>query len=475
MPKIKKIHFIGIGGISMSGIAKILFYQGHKISGSDISANKITKQLTKLGIHINYKHSAKNINHPDIIVKSSAIPKKNPEIIEAKKLNIPIIKRAEMLAKIMNTYYGIAVAGTHGKTTTTTMIVDIYQTAGIQPTFVNGGIRKKCNLHAELGNSKYFITEADESDASLIYLQPKIAIITNIEQDHMQTYKGNFVLLQKTFIKFIKNLPKNGVAILCIDNPAIQKILPKIKNCKIITYGFNQKANFCIQQYKQYQKTSTFHIHRNKKKPLQIHLNIPGYHNALNATAAIITAQANNIKTNIILKTMSRFQNVNRRLHNLGYFCIKKKQKKIITFMLIDDYGHHPNEIQNNIQTIRISWPKKRLVMIFQPHRYTRTQDLYKNFVHILGQVDMLILLKIDPAGEKPITHINSNTLCHAIHKKKQIKPIFIKNTKKIPKTLQKILQNNDLLLMQGAGTIAKITQQITDKFPKKNTKFVLS
>nr|WP_281264006.1 UDP-N-acetylmuramate--L-alanine ligase [Candidatus Westeberhardia cardiocondylae] len=464
--KINNIHLVGIGGIGMSGIAKILFHSGYKISGSDLSPNKITKQLEKIGIKIFYKHSKKNIKNANVLVISSAVKSDNLEIVSAKKKNIPIIKRAEMLAELMRFHYGIAIAGTHGKTTTTSMIINIYIYAGINPTFINGGISNNCNIHAHLGKSKYFITEADESDASFLYLKPIIAIITNIEADHLETYQKNFKILKQTFINFLQNIPFYGYAIICIDDPIIKKLLPHIR-CKIITYGFSNNADFRINKYQQKETCINFDIYRKKKPKLHITLNTPGYHNALNASAAIAIATLNNIDDKKIIQAMSKFKNVNRRFENLGYHFLNKEKEKTKKILLIDDYGHHPTEINVTIQTIRNGWPNKRLVMIFQPHRYTRTKNLYEHFVYVLSKVDILLILNIYSVGEIPISGINSNELCKSIYKNKK-KPILIRNTNILPILLPLILKNNDLLLIQGAGTIENITQKLINTIFKK-------
>lgn len=459
---VNRIHFVGIGGSGMSGIAGILTQQGYYITGSDINRSSDTiTYLLKLGIKIFFSHCYDNIFQADILVISSAITMNNPEVKAAKRLNIPVIKRAEILSKLMSSKYGIAISGTHGKTTTTSMLTNIYITAGLDPTFINGGILKSKGVCAGLGNSHYFIAEADESDQSLLLLFPKVVIITNIDTDHMSAYHQDFDCLKKTFVKFLHNLPINGYAVVCIDDPAIQDILSKI-NRKIITYGFNRSADLCILSYRQNMDKSSFTvlIHNNKK--LKITLNsAPGRHNVLNATAAIAVSFKEGIQENIFLKAMSNFQGTKRRFENLGNYPLNKINGKLGKIMLIDDYGHHPTELFVTITTIRNGWPNKRLIMIFQPHRFTRTYDLLNNFAHILSYADILLILDIYPAGEEPIIGINSQSLCCLIKKLGKIKPIFIPNYCFLLKILSQILQDNDLILIQGAGTIGSMVRAL--------------
>ncbi|ALD15175.1 UDP-N-acetylmuramate--alanine ligase [Buchnera aphidicola (Aphis glycines)] len=458
--KFNKIHFIGIGGSGMNGIALILLQLGYKISGSDLVKNEITEKLKKLGAIIYFHHAKKHIKNIDLIVISSAIPLTNPEIIEAKKKKIPILLRAEMLKMLMQDKFGIAISGTHGKTTTTSMIFDIFNENKLDPTVINGGLIRSINSYSKLGNSDYLIVEADESDSSFLYLTPKIIIVTNIEPEHMNYYNNDFNLLKKSFLKFISTIPLDSTVILCIDNTAIQEIIPKIK-CKIITYGFNKNSEFCISCYKQTNFISYFTLVRKKQFNLSVTLKIPGKHNALNATAAIAIATYKQISDQKILKSLKNFQGTYRRFEYLGKISIKKSNVFKKNIMLIDDYGHHPTEISQNIKTIRTSWPKKNLIMIFQPHRYTRTYNLYDDFVNVLSQVDILFMLDVYSANENIISGADSKTLLKDIKKIKNMNVILIKNHKIILNLIAPYLNGNDIILIQGAGDIEKVANKI--------------
>lgn len=459
---IKKIHFIGIGGVGMGGIAEILVSKGYKVSGSDLVANSITKQLVMLGAQIYFNHKAENINNANVVVISSAIAPNNPEIIAAKKANIPIILRAEMLAELMRFHFGIAIAGTHGKTTTTAMIINIYIKAGLDPTFINGGLIKPLGKYANLGGSNYFIAEADESDASFLCLQPIIIIITNIEPDHMDTYHGNFEYLKQTFINFLHNLPFYGCAIMCIDDPVIRALQSRI-NRPVITYGFSDDANLRITDYYQDGNCSYFVLYRQQRTTLTVKLNVPGLHNALNAAAAIAVASNEGIDDETILQAMLHFQGTGSRFDNLGTYNLIDVNGKLGKVMLIEDYGHHPTELEVTIRTIRIGWPSKRLVMVFQPHRYTRTRDLYNSFVEVLSKVDLLLMLDVYPAGEEYIFGADSFSLCKTIRNLGKLDPILVSDTSLFIK-LSLILQDNDLLLMQGAGTVGVIARKLANR-----------
>lgn len=459
---INRIHFVGIGGSGMCGIAVVLIQQGYCITGSDIERHSDTVQyLLKLGVKIFFQHCYNNIDQADIIVISSAITLDNPEIQEAKRSNIPIMKRAEILSELMRYKYGIAISGTHGKTTTTAMLTNIYIKAKLDPTFVNGEIIKSEGIRSRLGCSHYLIVEADESDQSLLYLVPKVEIITNIDLDHMNTYHQNFEYLKQTFIRFLHNLPTYGYAVVCIDDPAIQDILPKV-NRKIITYGFNKKANLCILNYDQHMEKSNFTVLMNNKKKLKVTLNsAPGRHNVLNATAALGVSIEEGISENIFLKAMYDYTGTKRRFENLGHYSLVDINGQAGSVMLIDDYGHHPTELYATITTIRDGWPEKRLIMIFQPHKFTRTYALFNDFINILSSVDILLILDIYSAGEKPIIGINSQSLCYFINKLGKIKPIFIPNNYVLLNILSQFLQDNDLILIQGAGTIGEVVRSL--------------
>ncbi|XBC44028.1 MAG: UDP-N-acetylmuramate--L-alanine ligase [Buchnera aphidicola (Floraphis choui)] len=464
-----RIHFVGIGGIGMSGIAEILLRKGYIISGSDIVSNNATSKLINLGAKIFFNHSKKNVETANIVVISSAIPCYNSEIVQAKNLKIPIISRGEILAKIIQNKYGIAVSGTHGKTTTSAIIFNIFFESKLDPTLINGGYVKSINSNIKIGKSPYYIIEADESDASLLYLKPIISILTNIDNDHLENYHKNLNNLKLTFIKFIHNLPSFGTAIICIDDKNIKTIIPKI-NRNIITYGFSIDSDVRIEQYKQKKFSSCFTIIRKHKPKLNIILNIPGKHNALNATAAIALATQKKISDINIIKSLKNFKGVKRRFEPCGTFLFDNSLQKNNVITIIQDYGHHPNEILASINTSKSGWPKKKLIMIFQPHRYTRTYYLFEQFKKVLLKTDELLILKEYSANENIIIGSDSLSLYHELYKyKKTI--TFIPNYNEIFMTLTKKLSGNDLLLIQGAGNINIILNNYIIKHLKRLNK----
>lgn len=462
MRRVRQIHFIGIGGSGMGGIAEVLVNEGYRVSGSDLVSNAVTQRLTELGVKISFNHCSENICEASVVVVSSAIAADNPEVIAAKKARIPVIQRAEMLAELMRFRHGIAIAGTHGKTTTTAMVASIYAEAGLDPTFVNGGLVKAAGVHARLGCSRYLITEADESDASFLHLQPMMAIITNIEADHMDTYQGNFEHLKQTFVNFLHNLPFYGRAVICVDDQVICELLPKISR-QITTYGFSYHADLRIANYRQNGARSSFILYRQNKPKLLVELNAPGRHNALNAVAAIAVATEEGINDENILQAMLKFQGTGRRFDVLGSYDLKNINGRSGEVMLIDDYGHHPTEVDATIKAARAGWPERRVVMVFQPHRFTRTRDLYDDFANVLSSVDILLMLDVYPAGEVPIPGADSRSLCCTIHEYGKVDPIFVPDVSLLSTILALVLQNNDLLLMQGAGTVGKIARKLAD------------
>ncbi|WWO96592.1 MAG: UDP-N-acetylmuramate--L-alanine ligase [Candidatus Dasytiphilus stammeri] len=455
----KYIHFIGIGGSGMGSLAAILVREGYLISGSDLQHNAMTAQLISLGVTLYFTHDSSHVQQACIVVISTAIDHNNPEITAAYEAHIPVIRRAQMLSELMRNRYSIAVAGSHGKTTTTALLATIYNKAGLDPTFINGGILKETGTPAHLGCSKYLILEADESDASFLYLRPMVAVITNIDTEHMDTYKGKLSNLKVTFIKFLNNLPDSGRIIICVDNIAIRHIWPKIKRTiQITTYGFSEDADLQITHYKQKNLKSYFLLLRKKQTNLSICLNTPGRHNALNAAAAVAVATEEGIADSVILQSLYYYQGTLRRFDFLGEFFLHQFNGKAGSVLIIDDYGHHPTELASTIQTVRISWPQKRVVMIFQPHRYTRTRNLYNDFVSVLSQLDLLFLLEVYSAGETPINGVNSSALCHSINSlNKKIKAILVSTHSELINLLSSLLKNNDLVLIQGAGNIREI------------------
>ncbi|HCH03082.1 MAG TPA: UDP-N-acetylmuramate--L-alanine ligase [Vibrio sp.] len=457
MRRVKCIHFVGIGGAGMSGIAEVLLNEGYDISGSDLNENTVTERLKSKGATIYIGHQAANIEKASVVVVSTAISSENPELVAAKELRIPVVRRAEMLAELMRFRHGIAVAGTHGKTTTTALVTQIYFEAGLDPTFVNGGLVKSAGTNARLGSSRYLIAEADESDASFLHLQPMVSIVTNIEADHMDTYGGDFETLKQTFIDFLHNLPFYGQAIMCIDDPVVRELIPRVSR-QVITYGFSEDADVRIVNYHQNGQQGKFTVVRQGRADLEITLNIPGKHNALNASAAIAVATEDDIADDAIVRALVSTQGTGRRFDHLGEFETGNGQA-----MLVDDYGHHPSEVDVTIQAARSGWPDKRLVMIFQPHRYSRTRDLYDDFANVLEKVDVLVMLDVYSAGEKPIAGADSRSLCRTIRSRGKVDPIFVDSSNKLPSTLASLLEDNDLVLTQGAGDVGRVAKNLAD------------
>ncbi|PHM26947.1 UDP-N-acetylmuramate:L-alanyl-gamma-D-glutamyl-meso-diaminopimelate ligase [Xenorhabdus budapestensis] len=462
MRKVRHIHFVGIGGAGMGGIAEVLANEGYQISGSDLAPNPVTQQLIALGATIYFNHRAENVRNASVVVASTAIPADNPEIIAAREARIPVIRRAEMLAELMRYRHGIAIAGTHGKTTTTAMIAGIYAQAGLDPTFVNGGLVKAAGTHARLGTSRYLIAEADESDASFLHLQPMMAVVTNIEPDHMDTYQGDFENLKQTFVNFLHNLPFYGRAVMCIDDPVVKELIPRIGRY-VTTYGFSKEADVRITHYEQKGAQGFFTISRENLPELHVILNAPGRHNALNAAAAVAVATEEGIDDTAILASLAEFQGTGRRFDFLGEFSLRNINGKEGGVMLVDDYGHHPTEVDATIKAARAGWPDKRVVMVFQPHRYTRTRDLYDDFANVLNQVDVLLMLDVYSAGETSIPGADSRSLCRTIRSRGKLDPIFVSEPEQISVMLSQIMENNDLVLVQGAGNIGKIARNLAE------------
>tara|TARA_R110001583_G_scaffold67490_7_gene192912 strand:- start:20419 stop:21882 length:1464 start_codon:yes stop_codon:yes gene_type:complete len=457
MRRVKQIHFVGIGGAGMGGIAEVLAYEGYKITGSDIAENPVVKRLRALGAEIFIGHQQENIYGASVVVVSTAINAQNPELLAAEQARIPVVRRAEMLAELMRYRHGVAVAGTHGKTTTTSLIASIYGEADLDPTFIIGGLLNSAGTNAKLGQSRYLIAEADESDASFLHLQPMVSVVTNIEADHMDTYQGSFEVLKETFVKFIQNLPFYGTAVVCLDDEVIEELIPKFAR-QCVTYGFHEKADVRISAFTQSTNRSEFMIHRVNKADMKIQLNLPGKHNALNAAAAIAVAMEDEVCDDAILKALYKFEGIGRRFEQYGEF--ETGNGKV---MLVDDYGHHPTEVEATIKAVRAGWPDRRLVMAYQPHRYTRTRDLYEDFSQVLSQVDQLLLLDVYAAGETPISGADSRSLCRTIRLHSGKEPIFVSSPEALPAMLAQVIGDGDIVLTQGAGNIGAIVKTLAD------------
>ena len=449
MGRIHCIHFIGIGGVGMGGIAEVMLNLGYQVSGSDLQDNAVTRRLGELGATVNLGHMAENIKDCDVVVISSAVKADNPEVVAAHAQRIPVVPRAEMLAELMRFRYGIAVAGTHGKTTTTSLIASVLAEGGVDPTFVIGGRLNSAGTHARLGEGRYLVAEADESDASFMHLQPMMAVVTNIDADHMETYEGDFQKLRQTFIEFLHHLPFYGLAVLCIDDPEVRNILPDITR-PVTTYGLSDEADIYAEGLRQEGHRTFFKVLRRQyPKALDITLNMPGYHNVLNALAAIAVAHEIGIDDAAIKRALENFEGIGRRFQINGEY--RTAAGRILH---VDDYGHHPSEVAATIKAIRLGWPERRLVVAFQPHRYSRTRDLFEDFARVLSEVDVLVLLEVYPAGETPIAGADGRTLARAIRTRGQVDPVFVEQIEELPATLKGLLQDNDVLLTLGAGNI---------------------
>lgn len=455
MRKVTRIFFVGIGGAGMGGIAEVLLNEGYQVAGSDIQAGAMTQRLTALGADIAIGHKAENVEGANVVVVSSAINEANPEIQFARQQRIPIIRRAEMLAELMRFRHGIAVAGTHGKTTTTSLIATIFGEAETDPTFVIGGLLNSAGTNARLGKSRYLIAEADESDASFLHLQPMMSVVTNIEADHMDTYDGDFSKMTDTYIEFLHNLPFYGQAVVCGDDPVIRDLLPRIGR-SVLTYGFNDDNDVRATNIQYQFGRTTFDVIRPGREPLAIELKLSGAHNVLNALAAITVATEEDIEDSAICRALSTFGGIGRRFEVLGEF-----STSVGEVTLVDDYGHHPTEVAATIAAARNNWPSQRLVMVYQPHRYSRTRDLYEDFVEVLSQVDCLLLLDVYAASEQPIEGADSRALARSIRARGQLEPVYVGSHEELPSILANQLQNGDIVMTQGAGNIGQLAKKL--------------
>ena len=459
MGRIRRIHFVGIGGIGMSGIAEVLLNLGYEVSGSDIQENLVTQRLQSQGASIVIGHDASNIRSSDVVVTSSAVNKTNPEVAAAIDNRIPVVPRAEMLAELMRFRYGIAVAGTHGKTTTTSLTATVLAEGKLDPTFVIGGKLNSAGSNARLGDSHYLVAEADESDASFMHLQPMMAIVTNIDADHMETYDGDFEILKQTFLEFLHHLPFYGLAIVCVDDPVVKELLPKITR-PVLTYAIHNDADIRAINLKQDKNKTSFTVVSTKTdRELDINLNMPGEHNVLNTLAAIAVARELDVDDAYIKSAFEKFEGIGRRFQINGE--IKTSSGSVLH---IDDYGHHPSEVAATIDAVRKGWPDNRLIVAFQPHRYTRTRDLFEDFTKVLSSVDVLILLEVYQAGEAPITGADGRSLARAIRVRGQVDPIFVEDIADLALAINSVARDGDVLVTLGAGNVGLAASKLENE-----------
>jgi UDP-N-acetylmuramate--alanine ligase len=455
--KVKNIHFVGIGGSGMSGIAEVLINLDFKVTGSDLALNVTTKRLIDFGATVYQGHAAENLGDADVVVVSSAVNEKNPEIKAARAKNIPVVPRALMLAELMRFRQGIAVAGTHGKTTTTSLIASILAEAGMDPTFVIGGKLEAANANAKLGTGEYIVAEADESDASFLHLTPVMAVVTNIDQDHMDTYEHSFDKLKSAFVEFLQQLPFWGMAVVCIDDANIREILPRVTK-PVTTYGFREDARVRATNVRADDGKMHFavQIKNGVTNEFNVTLNLPGNHYVLNALAAIAIANELNVPNEAIVKALKEFKGVGRRFERYGEISVKNGG----TFTLIDDYGHHPVEMQAVIAAARAAFPNRRLVMAFQPHRYTRTRDCFEDFVRVLSSADAVLLTEVYSAGEAPIVAADTRTLIRSIRVAGKVEPFFVETTDEMPEAILNTVKADDVVIVMGAGSIGQVAEK---------------
>lgn len=459
--KVKNIHFVGIGGSGMSGIAEVLLNLGYVISGSDLGSNAATKRLSKLGAKVTLGHAAENIEKADAIVTSTAVKEDNPEVMAAREKHIPIVPRAVMLAELMRLKRGIAIAGTHGKTTTTSLVASILAEGGLDPTFVIGGLLNSAGANAKLGTGEFIVAEADESDASFLNLSPVIEVITNIDADHMETYEHDFEKLKQAFVEFTQRLPFYGVAVLCLDDANVRSIMPRISKL-ITTYGFHEEAEVRAIDARAVDGLMQFTVIQDGYAPMQVSLNQPGMHNVQNACAAIAIARELGVDDKATQKALTEFNGVGRRFTRYGEINIPDVNGQPAgTFALVDDYGHHPVETAATIAAARGAYPGRRLVLAFQPHRYTRTRDLFEDFVKVLSTTDMLLLAEVYAAGEPPIVAADGRTLAHALRVAGKVDPVFVELIADMPATILNVIKDGDVLITMGAGSISGVPAKL--------------
>jgi UDP-N-acetylmuramate--alanine ligase len=455
--KVRSIHFVGIGGSGMSGIAEVLLNLGYAVSGSDLTQNAVTRRLAGLGAKVSASHAAANVDGADAVVVSTAVAGDNPEVIAARAKRVPIVPRALMLAELMRLKQGIAIAGTHGKTTTTSLVASVLAEGGLDPTFVIGGRLNAAGSNARLGSGEFIVVEADESDASFLHLQPVIAVVTNIDADHMETYQHDFARLKQAFVQFLQNLPFYGSAILCADDPNVREILPFVSK-PVVTYGFAPEAAVRAEAVEHASGAMRFRALREKAEPLEVTLNLPGRHSVQNALAAIAVATELAVPDRAIQKALAEFHGVGRRFQRCGDVALAGGGR----FTLVDDYGHHPAEMSATLAAARGAFPGRRIVLAFQPHRYTRTRDLFEDFVRVLSTADALLLAEVYPAGETPIVAADGRSLARAVRVAGKVEPVFVDDLAQMADAIRRVARDGDVVLTMGAGSIGNVPAQLT-------------
>jgi UDP-N-acetylmuramate--alanine ligase len=458
MHRIQTVHFVGIAGAGMSGIAEVLVNQGFRVRGSDLAVNHTTRHLSQLGVTLFSEHDASHIKGADVLVISSAVSEDNPEIRAAREQRIPVVPRAEMLAELMRFRRGIAVAGTHGKTTTTSLTTALLGEAGMDPTFVIGGLLNAWGSNARLGTGEYLVAEADESDGSFLLLQPVLALVTNIDRDHLENYDHSFDNLKKAFLEFLHHLPFYGVAVLCLDDENVAEMLPAVTR-SVVTYGISESADIRGSELQQHGRMMHFNVHLpNQSRAFPVKLNLPGEHNVRNALGAIAIAWELGVKLEEVIASLADFKGIGRRFAEVGQFELDARD-----VLVIEDYGHHPSELVATIGAAKTGWPERRIVTVFQPHRYSRTNDLFDEFSQALADSDALVLTDIYPAGEKPIDGVDSGALCQSVRARGRINPVLISDVTELRSELPSMLEDGDLVLLLGAGNIGHIAQEIRE------------
>lgn len=459
MRRINSIHFVGIGGSGMGGIAEVLINLGYHVQGSDLKSSAVTERLAKLGAKIILGHRAENVQGADVVVVSGAVAQDNPEVAAAREARVPVVPRAQMLGELMRFRYSIAVGGTHGKTTTTSLVASILAEGGEDPTFVIGGLLKSAGSNARLGAGRYLVAEADESDASFTHLQPLIAIVTNIDNDHLATHEGDFERLKQSFVDFLGNLPFYGLAVVCYEDENVRSILDRVGR-PIVTYGLSEGADLRAVNIRREGLQTSFEVLRpGSAAPLAVTVNLPGTHNVLNSLAAIAVASELGVNDAAICRALARFQGVERRLQQIGEF---EAAAGLVT--IVDDYGHHPTEIAATLEALRQGYPNRRLVLAFQPHRYTRTRDLIDDFGKALSAADVLLVTEVYAAGETPIAGADGRAICRAVRSRGQVEPIFVEKVEDLAYALKDVLRANDLIVTMGAGHINAVSHSLPEK-----------